>query len=1009
MLAKYMNEMKRDTGSRRLVLPFGISGAALRITLVFAVLAGLWIVISDRILEALVKDTETMTLFSIYKGSGFVVIVALIIYVERAAAERARARAGELDRERSLLFDQAPYPMCVYDSQSLAILAVNEAAVQRYGYTQGDFERMTMRDLYPPGAASGLDSAAFPADAHLEHRHRTGSGALMDVEIETRETQFAGRPARLAVINDVTARRQADQSLRRTQYIVDHAPEPMARISHNGNILYVNDATCRSIDMPCESILNRKFWELFPMYTAADWPAYWESLRVQGNNEEQLPIQLADGQTRYLLLSTSFVRYEDEEYVVVYGRDMTARLQTELALQQSEERYRAISELSSDYSYSYRIGADGGLEFEWVTEAYTRITGYKPEDWSGNDDDIWSSIIHPDDRAMYEARLRQLLAGEAAVSEFRILTKDGPVRWLRVYATPVRDESSGKVARIVGAAQDISTNKQAEERIKQQLAELRALYAAAQELTGNLDSMQLARSVTRNCVDVFGVKKAWVGQASSNGQIVVLDQYPPDAGYPGHMPIRWDNTPAGQCPAGRAIRQGVPVVSDDLAADSEPGSWRDMARQYGFASTAALPLVSRSQPFGALLLHSGQRGFFTPERQQFFQSYSLMAAAALDNARMFEETRRRLSSLQAQHKIDVAIASDLSLNATLDIILEEVVYQLHVDAADILLFSPETNTLSYAAGTGFNTRTPHQTRLRLGEGFAGHAALEHRIAFGKSSTLRADTATCQRDAALFTAEGFASLVAVPLTAKSQIIGVLEVFQRSPLNPDDEWVTILETLADQATLAIDNAALYESMQRTNKELVLAYEATIEGWSRALDLRDQRTQGHTQRVAEIATDLARAMGLSEAELVHIRRGALLHDMGKIAIPDQILNKPGPLTEEEMTVMRRHPRFAYEMLAPITFLHSAIDIPYCHHEKWDGSGYPRGLKGREIPLAARIFAVVDVWDALRSDRPYRNGWPEEQVIAYILTQSGTHFDPEVVETFMRMQLADAQAGRV
>ncbi len=164
-----------------------------------------------------------------------------------------------------------------------------------------------------------------------------------------------------------------------------------------------------------------------------------------------------------------------------------------------------------------------------------------------------------------------------------------------------------------------------------------------------------------------------------------------------------------------------------------------------------------------------------------------------------------------------------------------------------------------------------------------------------------------------------------------------------------------------------------------------------------------------MAEIATDLARAMGLSEAELVHIRRGALLHDMGKIAIPDQILNKPGPLTEEEMTVMRRHPRFAYEMLAPITFLHSAIDIPYCHHEKWDGSGYPRGLKGREIPLAARIFAVVDVWDALRSDRPYRNGWPEEQVIAYILTQSGTHFDPEVVETFMRMQLADAQAGRV
>lgn len=186
---------------------------------------------------------------------------------------------------------------------------------------------------------------------------------------------------------------------------------------------------------------------------------------------------------------------------------------------------------------------------------------------------------------------------------------------------------------------------------------------------------------------------------------------------------------------------------------------------------------------------------------------------------------------------------------------------------------------------------------------------------------------------------------------------------------------------------------------NRQLLSAYEATIEGWSHALDLRDRETEGHSQRVTKLAVQLATDFGMNHEQLLHIRRGALLHDIGKLGIPDSILHKPDKLTDEEWVIMRKHPEFAQDMLHSVEYLRPALEICYCHHEKWDGSGYPRGLKAKDIPIAARIFAIVDVWDALRSDRPYRPAWNKEQALAYIRDQSGKHFDPEVVELFFKV----------
>ena len=211
--------------------------------------------------------------------------------------------------------------------------------------------------------------------------------------------------------------------------------------------------------------------------------------------------------------------------------------------------------------------------------------------------------------------------------------------------------------------------------------------------------------------------------------------------------------------------------------------------------------------------------------------------------------------------------------------------------------------------------------------------------------------------------------------------------------------MLEALAAQTAIAIDNASLFDDLQRSNAELILAYDTTLEGWVHALDLRDNETEGHSVRVVEMADRLASAIGVPETDIVHVRRGALLHDVGKMAIPDRILLKTGALTPEEWDIMCRHPQYAYDWLSPITFLRPALAIPLSHHEKWDGTGYPHGLQGEQIPLHARIFAVVDVWDALRSERLYKPAWEEQRALDYIRAEAGAHFDPRVVEAFLHL----------
>lgn len=412
------------------------------------------------------------------------------------------------------------------------------------------------------------------------------------------------------------------------------------------------------------------------------------------------------------------------------------------------------------------------------------------------------------------------------------------------------------------------------------------------------------------------------------------------------------------------------------------------------SSIAYFPLRVQEQRLGLLCIGRNER--LSASDLRTLNAISDIAATAIHRTTLRQKTEQQLQRLLALRNIDSAITSSLDLHRTLNILLEQILSQLHIDAAAVLLYKPNLRQLEYAAGRGFQTAHITQSKLKRGEGSAGKVASDRKMM--TIENLSAPGIALKR-LELVRDEGFISYYGVPLIAQGEVRGVLELFHRSPLKPDPDWLEFLESLGLQATVALENAFLFEALQRSNNELAQAYESTIEGWARALDFRDKETEGHSRRVTDLTIVIASALGISEENLAHVRRGALLHDIGKMGIPDRILLKPGALTEEEWQVMKNHPNAAFELLAPIDYLREALEIPYCHHEKWDGSGYPRGLKGEAIPLPARVFAIVDVWDALCSDRPYRPAWPPERALEHIRSESGGHFDPRVVETFLTL----------
>ncbi len=364
----------------------------------------------------------------------------------------------------------------------------------------------------------------------------------------------------------------------------------------------------------------------------------------------------------------------------------------------------------------------------------------------------------------------------------------------------------------------------------------------------------------------------------------------------------------------------------------------------------------------------------------------------MDNPKSRRSPGKLLKKVEQYEKlarISVILNSKIELDHLVKFIISSAAELLECEAVSILLFNQENSSLYFAESSTSDAKKLAETYVPLQNSLAGVIFLEntplilnnveqdprHFLPASKHVNFKTH-----------------SLLGVPMRTQERVTGVLEALNKKNKGFSQDDLDILLVIASQAAVAIQNAKLVMDLQN-------AYTSTLEGWANALDLRDRETHGHAIRVVEMTLDLATEMGINEDQLLTYRQGALLHDIGKMGVPDYILLKPGPLTEIEWDIMRQHPTFAYKLLSPITYLHPALDIPYCHHEKWDGTGYPRGLQSENIPLAARIFSVVDVWDALRSERPYREPWSIEKVRTHILSQAGKAFDPVVVEAFIRM----------
>ncbi|NOT04545.1 MAG: GAF domain-containing protein [Anaerolineales bacterium] len=434
---------------------------------------------------------------------------------------------------------------------------------------------------------------------------------------------------------------------------------------------------------------------------------------------------------------------------------------------------------------------------------------------------------------------------------------------------------------------------------------------------------------------------------------------------------------------------GKALIIDDCLIDDRFEKWGDTDHVRGWMG---VPLISRGRVIGYITMDSYNPNAFTENNAIVTQTFSQQAATAIENVRLFEAERKRRFEADNLRLAATAITSSLDPQEVLETILTALKQVVPFDLGSMMLLEDENVRIVAAQGFSNNKTIVNQT-------FPSQNELLLIIKQTQRPLILENALADTRYERWAGADFIRGWLGIPLAVHGNIIGYITLGSFKFAAFDQNAADLAQTFALHAAAAIDNTQLFKDLQKSNQELIQAYDTTLAGWGKALELRDKETHGHTQRVTNLTLDLARQIGLSKAELTQLQRGVMLHDIGKMGVPDEILHKTGPLTEEEFVEMRKHTQYAFDLLYPITFLRSSLDIPYSHHEWWNGSGYPQGLKGEEIPLHARIFAIVDVWDALLSNRPYRQAWEKEKVIQYIRDQAGSHFDPNIVEVFLKM----------
>ncbi len=796
--------------------------------------------------------------------------------------------------------------------------------------------------------------------------HRLAEG---DLQARTRLPYGISELSALARDFDSMAER-LEETLFILNLLLSNTPIVLFALDREGRFTLSQGKALQSLGLQPNEVIGRSALEIYAAY-----PEIVENLQKALAGEARVYVARLNG--------LSFLTYcfpSSKGGVIGIAIDISelehARTQLELEAIALQEAWDAI------------IITDRQGTILWVNRAFTEMSGYSAQEALGQTMRLVKFGLH--DADFYRHLWETILSGQVWEADVINRRKDGTLYEVNQVITPVR--IGGKeITHFVTIQREIGERRRAE-RLAQAEAMLTETISEMPPLPSLLDhileaAMHLTPAAEKGSILLLGADRRLHIRAvhGYHDPAALTSSFPLTSGY-----------------SAKAFRERRPLLLADVRADETVRYEGPIPELAEIQSAIVAPLIANDRVLGTISLDNiSRKNAFSEADLQVLARFAARAALLIENMRMIEQTRRRLQRIESLRYIDRTIAGTFDQKILSKTIIREVIQQLGVHAAGIWLYHPELHELHFFHGEGFQSLTVSQGAIRLGRDLLGEALLKQQTI----SIQEADAAQQAILQRLFPGDTFQAACIVPMIAQVDRIGVLAVFHRYPKPflagdmEEEEWVAFLETMAGQASMTIQSVHLFLETQRMATDVVLAYDATIEGWSRALEFRDYETHGHTQRVMYLTLRLAEELGVPSKQWPHIRRGVLLHDMGKLAIPDDILRKPGPLTPQEWEIMRRHPQIAYEMLQDIDFLKPALEIPYYHHEKWDGSGYPRGLKGEQIPLEARIFAVVDVWDALTNDRPYRKAITPQEALEYIRSQAGTHFDPKVVEAFEKV----------
>lgn len=884
--------------------------------------------------------------------------------------EQVNRTLSKSELQYKYLFENNPFPMWIYDTETLRFLTVNDSAIVKYGYSREEFLSMTIKDIRPaedvPSLMENIETYNEEFQTSGPWRHRLKDGKIILVEVTSHFLDFEGNTARFVMAQDITERKRAEDALRSSEANLRKAQ----RVANVGNwVWHIPSNQVEWSDQMYQIFgidKNSFSGSLTDVIAQAIHPEDREAVERANASviHEKKPVPMEyrivwpDGTVRTVWAEAGELTLgKHGEPLMISGivQDISDWMK-------AEEKIRLQSQALEAAANAIVVTDRDGC-IQWANPAYEQLTGYRLDEITGENTRILKSGLQDD--AFYQKLWNAILSGQVWRSELFNKRKDGSIYLEEEIITPIVDPS-GKITHFVGIKQDISDRKKSERLLRESEERLRLALQAAQQGTYDLN-VQTGETIIN---DIYAAMLGYDPATFIETNARWLDRlHPDDLEEVRQVYLDYIN--------GR-----IPEYRVEFRQKTASGEWK-----WILSIGSIVEWDREGHPLRMLGTHTD----ITESKN-----------SALEIARLLGESQRRLQRIETLREIDVAISSNYHLDATLEILLDHVKRRLGVDAVAVLLFDEEQKAFDCAASQGFLSPRLKHDRASYSDSLAGRVAQIDKI---MQIQCPDDTIDAQFSS-FFKAEGFQCYYGIPLKAKGVLKGVLELFHRSWLNPDHEWLKYFETLAGQATLAIENAQLIEGLKKVNEELSYAYDAAIEGWSKAMDLRDKETEGHTQRVTEMTIALARKMGFFEESVAHIRHGALLHDIGKMGIPDSILLKTDVLSEAEFKIMQQHPKFAYEMLQSIAYLRPALEIPHLHHEKWDGTGYPYGLKGENIPLPARMFAIVDVYDALTSDRPYREAWTEQAAIEYIKEQSGKHFDPEVVRVFIDY-LREKRAG--